>query len=90
MPPLPTTLSILPCSPDPTHHVHDQMSTEKTPVSGLLETRVLQREEKRKFSPGGAEGSSYFPASLEDHKECLRETCHSIQESLKSLWTTMW
>lgn len=49
------------------------MSTEKAPVSGLLETRVLQREEKRKFSPGGAEGSSYFPPSLEDHKERLRD-----------------
>ena len=85
-----TMLSISPCLPDATHHVHDQMSTEETPVRGLLETRVLQRKEKRKFSPGGAEESSSFPARREDHKECLRETCHSIQESVVSLWTTVW
>lgn len=78
MPPPPTML--LSCSADPTHHVHDQMSTKKTPVSRLLETRVLRWKEKRKLNPGGAEESCYFPASHEEHKEFLRKMCHSTQD----------
>lgn len=44
---------LLSCSADPTHHVHDQMATQKTPVSGLLEARVLQRREKGELTQAG-------------------------------------
>lgn len=43
------------CWTDPTHHVHDQVATEETPVSRLLEAGVLQRKQKRKVNAGRAD-----------------------------------
>ena len=76
---------LLPGSADPTHHVHDQMAAEKTPVSRLLETRVLQGKEKRQLKAGRARESGpllLFPR-ITDNEEVLR--CVTLFRNLSLL-----